>query len=79
MNGVLRIVVARANGTVGQDDHARQPVSVPVPDLVAGRQPDRVPGRPAGKEQIYVVGATGGTVKRVTDGKAQNLAPGWGT
>jgi TolB protein len=79
LNGVLRIVVARANGTSGKTITPGSPCPCQFPTWSPDGNQIAFQAGPAGKEQIYVVGATGGTVKRVTDGKAQNLAPGWGT
>jgi hypothetical protein len=68
VNGVLRIVVARANGTSGKTITPGSPCPCQFPTWSPAGNQIAFQAGPAGKEQIYVVGATG-----------QNLAPGWGT
>ena len=61
VNGVLRIVVARANGTSGKTITPGSPCPCQFPTWSPDGNQIAFQAGTAGKEQIYVVGATGGT------------------
>jgi Tol biopolymer transport system component len=78
-NNVLRIAVANPDGSGQKTITPGAPCPCQFPTWSPDGRKIAFQAGPAGKEQIYVIAATGGAAKRVTDGQGQNLAPGWGS